>query len=91
MRFLTETFTCLKHLAVVIPAEEPLHPVAKSQVVPMKILFKDEKYKSATIEILTQLLDDASLSGDPVSNNYNKRGTKSAYKMTVDFIAGSCG
>ena len=43
----------LKHLAAVIPPLEPLHPVVKSEVVPMKILFKDEKYKSATIEILS--------------------------------------
>ena len=58
-----ETFTDLKALTTLIPPVEPLHPIAKSEVVPMKILFKDEKYKSATIEILTQLLDDASLSG----------------------------
>ena len=29
MSFLVETFTSLQHLAEVIPAEEPLHPVAK--------------------------------------------------------------
>lgn len=68
MRFLVETFNNLKHLSKLIPQMEPLHPVVKSEVVPMKILFKDEKYKSATIEILTQLLDDASLSGDQQVN-----------------------
>lgn len=64
MRFLVDTFPSLKHLAELIPPTESLHPVAKSEVVPMKILFKDEKYKSVTIEILTQLLVDAGLSGD---------------------------
>ena len=29
----------------------------------MKILFKDEKYKSETIDILSQLMCDANLSG----------------------------
>lgn len=79
MSFLVETFSCLKHLAAVpvIPEEEPLHPVLKSEVVPMKILFKDEKYKSVTIEILTQLLDDASLSGDQQVSSHN--GTQNNY------------
>jgi hypothetical protein len=31
----------------------------------MKILFKDEKYKSETTEILTRLVKDAELSGKP--------------------------
>ena len=60
-----ETFPNLKHFAVVIPPMEPLHPVVKSEVVPMKILFKDEKYKSATIE---KLLVDACLSGNQQVN-----------------------
>ena len=64
MRFLVETFPKLKHLSKLIPPREPLHPVAKSEAVPMKILFKDEKYKSVTIEILSQLLSDADLSGN---------------------------
>ena len=46
MRFLVEMFSDLKHLSDVIPPMESLHPVVKSEVVPMKILFKDEKYKS---------------------------------------------
>ena len=31
----------------------------------MKILFRDEKYISETIEIPTKLLEDAKLRGDP--------------------------
>ena len=38
--------------------------MGKSNVVPMKILFKDEKYKSETTEILTRLVKDAELSGN---------------------------
>ena len=69
MSFLVETFPSLKHLAKLIPPVDPPHPVAKSQVVPMKVLFKDEKYKSVTIDILAQLLVDAGLSGDEQVNN----------------------
>ena len=63
MEFLVETFANLKHLAEFVPEAESIHPVMKSQVVPMKILFKDEKYKSQTIDILSQLMIDANLSG----------------------------
>lgn len=55
-----------------VPADEHIHPVQKSEVVPMKLLLKDEKYKSETIDILTQLYSDANLSGDHqvrMSNN----------------------
>ena len=64
MTFLAEIFPSLQHLAKLIPTQEPLHPVLKSEVVPMKILFKDEKYKSETIDILSLLLDDAGLCGN---------------------------
>jgi hypothetical protein len=64
MTFLVETFPCLQHLAKLIPSPDQLHPVVQSEVVPMKILFRDEKYKAETIEILSQLLKDAGLSGD---------------------------
>ena len=65
MGFLVTSFTSLSKLAEFIPAVEPLHPVEKSEVVPMKLLLKDEKYKSETIDILFQLYEDAGLSGDP--------------------------
>ena len=63
MGFLMETFSNLKHLAEFVPEPESIHPVTKSQVDPMKILYKDEKYKSQTIDILTQLMSDTNLSG----------------------------
>ena len=58
-----------------VPSREVVHPIEKSVVVPMKILFKDEKYKSETIEILQQLMDDADLKGLYQVNN-------TLYKMT---------
>ena len=64
MAFLVDNFTSLKKLCKFIPAKSPIHPVEKSDVVPMKILFKDEKYKTETLDILAQLLQDAGLSGN---------------------------
>ena len=48
-----------------IPARHSPHPVQKATVATMKILFKDEKYKAETIDILTQLMKDALLTGQP--------------------------
>ena len=65
MGFLVEAFTCLEDLRPFVPPMESLHQPQKSQVIPMKLLFRDEKYKSETIQILSQLIRDANLSGDP--------------------------
>lgn len=64
MSFLVKTFTSLQDLEKLIPDTQPVHPVQKTEVVPMKLLLKDEKYKSETIDILSQLYNDADLSGD---------------------------
>ena len=64
MGFLVEAFPSLQDLRPFVPAMEPLHQPQKSEVVPMKLLFKDEKYE-LTIQILSQLIRDANLSGDP--------------------------
>ena len=48
------------------------HPVQKSEVIPMKILFKDEKYISETVDILSQLMVDTNITGSPqVGHNIN--------------------
>ena len=65
MGFLVEALTCLQDLQPFVPAIESLHQPQKSQVTPMKLLFRDKKYKSDTIQILSQLIRDADLSGDP--------------------------
>ena len=64
MKFLVNMFSSLHDLEEFVPSVDPIHPVQKSEVVPMKLLLKDEKYKSETIDILTQLYNDAALSGD---------------------------
>ena len=63
MGFLVSAFQSLSDLKEFVPSREVVHHVEKSVVVPMKILFKDEKYKSETIEILQQLMADADLKG----------------------------
>ena len=65
MRFLVSNFSTFKDLKKFAPDEAPLHPVAKTEVIPMKILFRDEKYISETIEILAKLVEDAKLGGEP--------------------------
>ena len=46
MDFFVEYFTDLAHLSTYVPPVEPLHPPPKSEVVPVKVLFKDEKLKT---------------------------------------------
>ena len=56
-QYISSEFSHLRHL---VPEDKPPYPVCKSTVVPMKILFKDEKNKSETVNILTHLtLHDA--------------------------------
>ena len=65
MQFLVTEFSCLNHLKLFLPDKESPHCVNKSNVVPMKMLFKDEKYKAETVDILSRLVVDAQLSGKP--------------------------
>ena len=65
MEFLLANFAALTDLKQHVPARHSPHPVQKATVAPMKILFKDEKYKVETIDILTQLMKDALLTGQP--------------------------
>ena len=65
MSFLVEEFSSISYLAALIPPEESPHKTCKSTIVPMRMLFKDEKYKSETTEILDRLVVDAQLSGKP--------------------------
>ena len=43
MGFLVEAFGNLNDLKKFIPEVPPLHPVQKSEIVPMKLLFKDDQ------------------------------------------------
>lgn len=65
MEVLIDEFPSLSDLKPHLPHRHSPHPVQKSEAVPMQILFKDEKYKAETIEILSQLMKDAALTGQP--------------------------
>ena len=69
MKFMVTTFKTFSDLKQFIPDEKSLHPIMKTEVVPMKVLFRDEKYISETIEILTDIAKDARLSGQPQVSN----------------------
>lgn len=62
--FLTSHFPSLNDLKHFVPPNTTPHIVSRAEVVPMKVLFKDEKYKSETVGILKQLMSDANLNGD---------------------------
>ena len=55
MRYMVSAFSTFSDLKQFVTDETPLHPVVKTEVVPMKVLFRDEKYVSETIEILTDI------------------------------------
>lgn len=61
MNFLVQEFPALSDLKKFLPGK-PEKVVAKSELVPMEVLFKDEKYIAETIDILSQLIEDARLS-----------------------------
>ena len=65
MRLLVEEFESLSDLVRYAPLEEHLHPIATSEVVPMELLFRDEKYTSENVEILKKIAIDANLHGSP--------------------------
>lgn len=46
MGSLVANFSTFSDLKEFVPDETPLHPVVKTEVIPMKILFRDEKYIS---------------------------------------------
>ena len=68
MEFLVQEFKCLKSISPHVPPRQSPHPVKTPTVAPMPILFRDEKYKAETIEIIGQLMDDAKLSGNSQVN-----------------------
>ena len=64
MQFLVTEFRSLNHLKSLLPHKED-QDTCRSNVVPMKLLFLDEKYKAETTEILTQIASDAKPTGKP--------------------------
>lgn len=61
--FLTSEFHDLHDLASLVPVAHSSGPVVKTEVVPMKILFRDEKYVAENVAILGDLVRDAHLNG----------------------------
>lgn len=64
MEFLVKELKSLSDLRQFLPSQ-PHPPVHKSVVMPMKLLFRDEKYTDENIQIMLQLLKDANLDGSP--------------------------
>lgn len=65
MEILVAEFASLSHLQQKVSKRKSPHDTQKSVVIPMKMLFKDEKCKSETIDILSELCKDAGLTGAP--------------------------
>ena len=65
MKFMVTTFRTFSDLKQFILDEKSLHPIMKTEVVPMKVLFRDEKYIGETIEIITDIAKDARMYGQP--------------------------
>ena len=61
-RFLVSEFEELHELQCFIPVSAP-NPVEKTEVVPMRILFRDEKYVAENVAILGDLCRDANITG----------------------------
>ena len=72
--FLVTEFDDLHDLQPVAPPAHPSTPTRKTEVVPMRILFRDEKYVAENVAILGDLVTDANLTGsDQVSNTMNHK------------------
>ena len=50
-------------------ARESPHRLQKFVAVPMKVLFRNKKQKAETIEVLSDLVKDAALTGNPQVSN----------------------
>ena len=64
MSFVVKEFASLSDLAQFVPSDSSL-PIQKSEVVPLRLLFRDEKSIDETIQILVQYIQDAELDGTP--------------------------
>ena len=62
--FLVEQFNSLKALQKLLPRSTTPGTTQKSIIVPMKMLERDEKYTSETIQILQDYRKECVLTGD---------------------------
>ena len=65
MKILVTFFKCLSSLQNLVAKPRCPYPPSKSEVVPMKILAKDEKYQQANLEILESFKMEANPSAIP--------------------------
>ena len=64
MTFIVKEFKSLTDLAHFIPSQS-VPPAHKSEVLPLKLLFRDEKSIDENIQILVQYIKDAASDGSP--------------------------
>ena len=62
--FMVQELISLSDLAQFIPSSPPL-PANKSEILPLKLLFRDEKYIDENIQILLQYMKETSSEGSP--------------------------
>ncbi len=63
MSFIVKKLRSLSDLAQFLPSES--FPAHKSEIIPLKLLFRDEKSIDENIQILVQYTKDANLDGSP--------------------------
>ena len=63
-QFLVREFHDLHQLEPFAPAKVLSSPIKKTEVIPMCILFRDEKYAAENVGILQDLIRDANLTGN---------------------------
>ena len=83
MEVLVTDFKSLNSLKHLVPSRESPHQLQKSVAVPMKVLFRDEKQKAETIEILSDLVKDAALTGNPQVSNEDDNTISVSYIQPI--------
>ena len=69
-QFLVREFDDLHELQSLAQAEPLSSPATKTDVIPMRILFRDEKYVAENVAILGDLVRDANLTGNDQVHTY---------------------
>ena len=65
MRIMVEEFPTFKNLSKFVASLDQSSAVHNSTIVPMKLLFKDEKYTDDNIQILQEYITECNLAGNP--------------------------
>ena len=83
MEVLVTDFKSLNSLKHLVPSRESPHRLQKYVAVPMKVLFRDEKHKAETIEIYSDLVKDAALTGNPQVRNEDDNTISVSYIQPI--------